>query len=491
MNEEPFYKDEFSHLPEHSPLPEHSALPEYNPVFPDISFFKESTVTAKEETISQGEPPAGEDRLASLREKRKERERYSLLQMLLGSALRAGAAVLCILAVVTAVSFGTNDKGNNAPVIVAAANSARRPAFTQQIGYSGDSLLRLWNRDPDAPHQYDMENPLITTEPTCIENGVKEYICTECGVHMHIEAAAAGHKAAPAVRENEIAATCQSEGSYTETVRCSVCGEELSHSVVTIARLDHTPAEPQIEDEVAPTCTEEGHYEEIIYCSVCGEELSRSTVTTAAAGHAPAAAVKEKNVTATCTGEGHYDSVVYCSVCKAELSRNRVTTAATGHTAKDPVKDWEYNTCLKGGKYYNVTYCKTCGKELSRSDAVIIAAEGHKFNTNPSNGDIITCSKCGANAVTAKISSTPNGTTVSYSIDESYLEALSKANKSIRFVETYSVTSKTITSQQDYTGSSGSIYAGNPSELPSGSKIRLRLMLSNKVYISTKTLTVP
>ena len=86
MSEEGFYNQENPQRPEHNTVPEHTLLPEYNPVYPDVTFFKESSVTTREENIFQGEPPAGEARRISREQKRKERERYSLLQKLLGHA---------------------------------------------------------------------------------------------------------------------------------------------------------------------------------------------------------------------------------------------------------------------------------------------------------------------------------------------------------------------------------------------------------------------
>ena len=47
----------------------------------------------------------------------------------------------------------------------------------------------------------------------------------------------------------------------------------------------HTDGEPVRENEVAATCETDGSYDEVVYCSVCGAELSRKTVTLPAPGH--------------------------------------------------------------------------------------------------------------------------------------------------------------------------------------------------------------
>ncbi len=48
------------------------------------------------------------------------------------------------------------------------------------------------------------------------------------------------HNPGDPVRENEVAATCQAEGSYDEVVYCTVCEEEISRESKTIAKIAHT-----------------------------------------------------------------------------------------------------------------------------------------------------------------------------------------------------------------------------------------------------------
>ena len=77
---------------EHPMLPEHIIPQEYTPVFPDVSFFRESFVTMREENVSQGQDPPGEDRQgASQNNKKASRTPFSWLRNFLGSALRGGA----------------------------------------------------------------------------------------------------------------------------------------------------------------------------------------------------------------------------------------------------------------------------------------------------------------------------------------------------------------------------------------------------------------
>ncbi len=123
------------------------------------------------------------------------------------------------------------------------------------------------------------------------------------------------------VKENEVASTCTTEGSYDEVVYCSVCNEELNRAAKTSNELGHTPAVTVKENEIASTCTTEGSYDEAVYCSVCNEELNRAAKTSNELGHTPAVTVKENEIASTCTTKGSYDEVVYCSVCNEEISR--------------------------------------------------------------------------------------------------------------------------------------------------------------------------
>ena len=377
MSEEKFYNSEHPNLPEHAALPEHSSLPEYNPVYPDVTFFKESSVTTREENIFQGEPPAGEKRRISREEKRKERERFSLLQKILGSALRGGAAVLAAAVAVSAVSSAQD--GDLAASVRKLIQGGKKPAFTQQTGYDAGALARLWARDPDAPHKYDTEHPVVYRAATCTQDGEEELICLECGVHSHSILTAGGHRDGEPVKENEVAATCQQEGGYTEVINCIVCGTELSRRNVVVAKKEHTPGESEIANEVEATCTEDGHRYETVICTVCGEVISSGEVIVPATGHNAAVAVVENGSEATCTESGHYDSVVYCSTCGEELSRTEVTEPAKGHQAAAPVKENEVAaTCETEGSYDNVVYCSVCSEEMART-TIKVTALGHDW----------------------------------------------------------------------------------------------------------------
>lgn len=168
-------------------------------------------------------------------------------------------------------------------------------------------------------------------------------------------------------QENLVPATCTTDGSYDEVVRCTEDNEIISTKHHVIPATGHK----FVDTVVAPTCTAQGYT--LHKCSVCGEE-TKDTYTDAlgheygewvidkpatedAAGskhrdcvrgddtqteeipqlthaHTPAAAVKENEVPATCEAEGSYDEVVRCSKCGEVITTTHKTTPALGHKWK-------------------------------------------------------------------------------------------------------------------------------------------------------------
>ena len=175
------------------------------------------------------------------------------------------------------------------------------------------------------------------------------------------------HTPGEATRENVVEATCTTDGSYDEVIRCTEDGEVISTKHVTVPALNHK----YVDKVVAPTCTEKGYtlhtcergdseYKDT-YKDALGHEYGEWVIDTPAtedaAGskhrdcvrgddtqtevipplthvHTPAAAVKENEVPATCETEGSYDEVVRCSKDGAEMSRTHKTIPALGHKWK-------------------------------------------------------------------------------------------------------------------------------------------------------------
>ena len=233
---------------EYRMLPEHRSHTEYTPLNPDISFFQESSVTAREENIFQGTVPPGEEENPYLRARaaKKKKKRFLFLQRSLGAAVRAGAAVLMILLAVGLILLHREAPASRTKAgekIAEKLEEVRRPVYTGHKDYGPDAFAGLWNGDPFAPHQYDAAHPLVLKEAGCTEDGERDYICSECGITLKEILPAKGHDPAEKVRENETAGDCRTYGSAEEVIYCRVCGEELSRESVTSARGAHVTGE--------------------------------------------------------------------------------------------------------------------------------------------------------------------------------------------------------------------------------------------------------
>lgn len=175
------------------------------------------------------------------------------------------------------------------------------------------------------------------------------------------------HTAGEPTQENVVPATCTTDGSYDEVIKCTECGEEMSRTHKILPATGHK----FVDTVVAPTCTAQGYT--LHKCSVCGEETKDTykdalgheygewvidkPATEDAAGskhrdcvrgddtqteeipqlshvHTPGAAVKENEVPATCTTDGSYDEVVRCTKCGEVISTTHKTTPALGHKWK-------------------------------------------------------------------------------------------------------------------------------------------------------------
>ena len=210
-------------------------------------------------------------------------------------------------------------------------------------------------------------------EATCTQPGWSDYVvCSRCDYTTYTALPAKGHTPSAPVRENEVPASCTSEGSYDEVVYCSVCEAEISRTPHAIEITAHTPSAPVRENEVPASCTSEGSYDEVVYCSVCDTEISRTPHTVAKLAHTPSAPVRENKVPASCTREGSYDEVVYCSVCGTEINRTPHTFEKLAHTPSDPVRENETPaSCSQAGSYDVTVYCFVCGTEISRTHKII------------------------------------------------------------------------------------------------------------------------
>ncbi len=217
------------------------------------------------------------------------------------------------------------------------------------------------------------------------------------------------HISGEPVRENEKAATCDTQGSYDEVVYCTGCGDVISKETKTSDALGHDWGEWT--ETVPATCTTAG--EEMRICendethketrevglldhdySVFVKVIENATCTEKGkaeykCANCDAVTTKETSVdesnhvateivnakSASCTEDG-YTGDLQCTACKKIIGNGTVIDAA-GHTPGAEVEENRVEaTCTDSGSYDVVVYCTACEAEISRETKTIDAA-GH------------------------------------------------------------------------------------------------------------------
>lgn len=178
---------------------------------------------------------------------------------------------------------------------------------------------------------------------------------------------------------------------------CSVCEyTEIEH--------EHVPGEPEILNKIEATCVSEGSYDEVVRCEICRQEISRSThvIPINNKNHVHTTTKEENKTEATCGREGQYDEVTTCSDCGTEISKIHKTIPATGEHLNTHYEVYEkYGPfCTDWGSEYGVIVCDDCG-EIIKEEYHELEPLGHDYvpeetpATYDSDGFITyTCSRC-------------------------------------------------------------------------------------------------
>ncbi|MBQ7580692.1 MAG: prolyl oligopeptidase family serine peptidase [Clostridia bacterium] len=256
----------------------------------------------------------------------------------------------------------------------------------------------LLDVQPITVHHY----VATVTPKTCTTEGYTKYTCSDCGKYYLSDFVNPSHTEGAEVRQNYVAPTCTTGGSFDGVVTCTVCGQQVSSTHVELLPKGHTTVN---QAAVAPTCTQSG-LTKGSYCSVCGE-VFEAQQTIAATGHN---VVDDAAVAATCTTDGK-TAGTHCSTC-GEVFVAQQTIPATGHTPGATVRENETaSTCLTNGGYDDVVYCTVCSAEISREHTTF-AKTSHKVGpweitvpaTYVTEGtQVKRCTVCGATINTKKV----------------------------------------------------------------------------------------
>ena len=197
--------------------------------------------------------------------------------------------------------------------------------------------------------------------PTCSEVGYTLHKCSCCDDYYITDIVEkVAHTPGEAVRENEVAATCESAGSYETVIYCTECGAEISREETEIPAFGHASSEWIV--DVEADCTHDGSRHKV--CTVCGKLLDTDTI--GATGHSYGETL---TVEATCETAGYTYHV--CDICGHEEKLSDIS--ATGHTEGEWIVEVEAD-CTHDGSRHKV--CTVCGKLL---DTDTIGATGHSY----------------------------------------------------------------------------------------------------------------
>ena len=282
-------------------------------------------------------------------------------------------------------------------------------------GWSGDytnvtaNLVITATYDAEAHTWVDGD---VTLAPTCSETGTQAQSCA-CGAtnEKTLPTDADNHADYGTATAGTVTATCKTDG-YTGDTVCARCGATLvAGETISKDTIPHTPGTPTQEDRVEPTCAVEGSYTEVVKCTVCGAEISRTPKTIPTTPHT----LKHLSaIAASCDKEGRIECW-QCSECRqyfADAAGTQVVTAEeivvprTTHTltAVEAVEP----TCEDGNIAY--WYCSGCNKYYSDAagntqitpNETVIPALGHSFRSDKTdatctaNGKTTyTCTRCG------------------------------------------------------------------------------------------------
>ena len=164
--------------------------------------------------------------------------------------------------------------------------------------------------------KHTWDSGVVTTEPTCVNKGIKTFKCTKCDATKTEDIAALGHDYSTEWTI-DIKPTCTKEGS--ESHHCTRCNAKTGDRPV--AKTDHTWDSGVVTTE--PTCVNKGI--KTFKCTKCD---ATKTEDIAALGH-ELTHVTKKDATTEEFGNIEYWN---CSKCKENFSDSEGTNEITGST---------------------------------------------------------------------------------------------------------------------------------------------------------------
>ena len=280
---------------------------------------------------------------------------------------------------------GTTEIEKDSWIIPATGHEWGEVTYTWAADNKSVTATRTCKHDEDHVETETVDATFETTTPaSCTDKGEVTYTSAAFKNEAFavqtkvVEIEALGHKPGEAVRENEVAATCEKEGSYDEVIYCSVCKEELSRETKTIPALGHDWGEVSYtwaEDNTSVTATRT--------CKRDAEHVETETV----------AATSEITKPATCTrkGEETYTSAAFKNEAFA-VQTKVVEIEALGH-------EWgEWTVTKPASELEEGEETRTCAHDPSHTETRAIPKLDHVHQLTEVKAKDATCTEDGNTA---------------------------------------------------------------------------------------------
>lgn len=234
---------------------------------------------------------------------------------------------------------------------------------------------------PTNEHKYEQEIDGTRVPSSCTQQGSAEMKCV-CGetVRVDLPLDENAHSFGdwvitkyPTCRlEGEEYRVCLNDASHKETRKIPVKAD--AHTITS-----------RIENEIAASCGADGSYTVVVYCSVCGVVTERKVVSVPATGnHNFTIEVENSRIPSTCTQRGSVEMKCICGASEIVS----LPVDITNHNWNEKGVVTKTPTCVSEGE---ITYnCKNTGCSQTDKRILGVDAEAHKWD----NGTVINTSTC-------------------------------------------------------------------------------------------------